>query len=345
MGYRLGVIGLAALSLFSCIKHEKAANEQMPIKVKTMVVAPQAGSSTSRYVGTIEPAHETPLSMQAAGRVVAIYAKNGERVQKGQKLVEVDNTQALSAFQGADANLRHAEDGYERAKQVHDKGVIADQKMVEIESQLTEARSLYASAKQRLEECTLIAPCDGLVNGLEITKGQTIIPGTKICSILDVTGFNVRFTVPESEINAFKSNRMTLNGEVECAAVDKKYPITITEKSVIANPITHTYDVLARIKGGADVLMTGMVAKVQISNGQMSEDSLKNNIVIPARCILLKPDGHTVWIVEQGSAVRRDVIVDGYQADGVRILSGLQPGDTLITDGYQKLYIGCRIEN
>lgn len=72
---------------------------------------------------------------------------------------------------------------------------------------------------------------------------------------------------------------------------------------------------------------------------------VKGDIVIPANCILLKPEGATVWVVEDGKAARRLVTVDGYQSDGVRIKQGLQEGDQLIIAGYQKLYNGCLVEN
>ena len=327
---------MAALCLSACNKHEKTQNDQTPLRVKTMVVAPQAGNAVSRYVGAIEPAKETPLSLQSAGRVVSVDAKNGQRVHKGQTILSIDNTQALNAVQSAEASLRHAQDGYDRVAQVHAKGVVSDQKMVEIESQLAQAKSLYAAAKERLKECTLVAPCDGVLNGLDVQKGQTIVPGVKLCSVLDVSGFSVRFTVPESEIR-----NLADCGEVECPAIHAVFPIAIKEKSVTANPVTHTYDVVARIQGGADVLMTGMVAKVQITNNQ--SPITNPDLVIPAPCVLLRQDGPTVWVIENGQAVRREITTGGYQADGVRVTSGLNAGDTLIVEGYQKLYKGCHV--
>ena len=337
MGYRLWVIGLVALVCWSCAKHENAAHEQAPLRVKTMVVAPQETNVTSRYVGAIEPVHATPLSMQATGRVVAVHVKNGDRVHQGQVLLELDNTQAMNALRGAEASLQHAEDGYNRAVKVHDKGVIADQKMVEIESQRAQAQSLYESAKRQVEECSLVAPSEGIVTDLEVEQGQSVMPGTPVCSILDVSGFAVRFTVPEKEINGLGKK-----GTVECAAVDRVLPIEVTETGVAANPVTHTYEVVARIQGGRDVLKSGMVAVVRIQS-YIVNDHIVTDIIIPALCVLLKPEGHTVWVVEQGTAVRRDIQIDGYMADGVRVLSGIQVGDTLIIDGYQKLYNGCAV--
>ena len=331
---RIYLLAVLALGLTACSHHERAQQEETALKVKTMIVAQQGTSPYSRYVGTIEPVRETPLSLQSAGRVVTINAKNGQRVRAGQIILEIDNTQAMNALNTAEASLRHAQDGYDRVKSVHEKGVVSDQKMVEIESQLAQAKSLYEAAKQQLNECTLKAPCDGLVDGLKVEKGQTIIPGTRLCAILDVSAFSVRFTVPEAEVK-----RLASGGVVECSAADTVLPITITEKNITANPLTHTYDVTARIKGGTDILMSGMVAVVKMQNSEAKEE----DIVIPAKCVLLKPEGPTVWVMEQGKAVRRMIKTGGYQADGVRVSEGLQAGDSLITEGYQKLYTGCNV--
>ena len=210
-----------------------------------MTVAPHTGGMVSRYVGTIEPAHSTPLSMQATGRVVSIAVKNGQRVTKGQTLLEIDNTQAMNTLRTAEASLRHAQDGHDRVAKVHDKGVVSDQKMVEIESQLAQAQSLYEAAKQQLKECTLTAPCDGVVDGLNMAVGQTVLPGTTLCSIVDIRAFSVRFTVPEAEIGKVKGERLNVKGEVEVNAVDATFPIEVKETGITANPLTHTYEVVA----------------------------------------------------------------------------------------------------
>ena len=335
---------IMAVCLASCGHRENSQREQAPLKVKTMVLASVTGGMTSRYVGAIEPLRETPLSLQSVGRVVSVSVKNGERVKKGQTLLAIDNTQARNALQTAEASLRHAQDGYDRVSKVHAKGVVSDQKMVEVESQLAQARSLYQAAKQQLEECTLTAPCDGIVDGLKMEIGQTVIAGTRVCSLLDVSAFNVRFTVPEAEINGIETGGNTIEGTVECAAVDTILPIVISEKGVTANPVTHTYEVVASIRGGAELLKTGMVGKVEIERADRTENNRPSSeIIIPASCVLLTPEGPTVWVIAQGEALRRSITLAGYQADGIRVASGLQAGDTLIVEGYQKLYKGCKV--
>ena len=316
---KLQILGLATLALVACSQTGNHQKESQPLRVNTMVIAEKSNNAVARYVGTVEPAQETPLSMQTAGRVVSISAKNGQRLRKGQTILQVDNTQALNALESAEATFHHAEDAYNRVSKVHGKGVVS-------------AKSIYAAAKEQLKECTLVSPCDGVLSGLEVAVGQSIIPGVKLCSVLDVSGFTVRFTVPETEVSGLAEK-----GEMECAAIHQTLPVSLTSKSVTANPLTHTYDAVARIEGGRDVLRTGMVGIVCVP--VLNSEA----IIIPARCVLLKPEGATVWLKQDDHAVRRAITVGGYGSNGVRVLTGLQAGDVVITDGYQKLYEGCKI--
>lgn len=333
------IIGLALLGLTACGKVEKKSVSTPPVRVRTMVVASEGSHPQSRYVGVVEALREIPLSMQSSGQVLSVYCQEGERVKKGQVLVRIDSTQAVNALQAAEATLREIEDGYARLKQVYSKGAVTDQKMVETESRLTQANALFAAAKKRLSECTLVAPCDGLIQGLNLEVGQVVVPGVRLFTILDTSAFQVRFTVPEAEIGKIGTSSGK-TGEMDCAAVNATYRVIVTEKSHKANALTHTYEVAARVQGATEGLMPGMVAKVK-----MQQKGTEPVIVIPAQCVLLKPEAMTVWVIEQGKAVRKNITVAGYQADGVQVESGLEPGDTLIVDGYQKLYQACAVES
>ena len=329
-----------ALALVGCNGHHGTKKEVPALGVRTQVVQPANAASVNRYVGTVESVHETPLSLQTAGRVLSVRCKNGDRVRRGQVLLRVDSTQAVNALRSAEAALRYAEDGFNRLKQVHGAGAVTDQKMVEAESQLAQARSLCDAARRQVKECDLTAPCDGVVSGLDIAVGQTVVPGLQLLTILDLTAFQVCFTVPEAEIGVIRAGQQ---GEMECAAVQRSYPVRVTDRGLTANRLAHTYDVTARIDGGQDLLRPGMVGKVRMANSPSGQTVEASEIVIPAQCVLLKPEGHSVWVKENGHAVRRPVTIGGYQANGVQILEGLQVGDSLIVEGYQKLYNDCRV--
>ena len=332
----LGCIALCVLTV-SCSKMERNTQETKPIPVEIQVVGQGEHAPSSYYVGTVEAIREVPLSMQSAGRVTEVRAKEGDRVRRGQVLLRIDTTQAVNALRSAEAAYRQAQDGYERAKQVYGKGAVTDQKMVEIESQLTQTRSLYELAKQHLDECTLLSPCDGVVNGMNIEVGQTLAPGLRIASVLDLSAYSIRFAVPENEIGAVALGQ---RGEMECSALDRRFTVEVTEKNMKANPLVHTYEVKARVLSRTDGLMPGMIAGVALGNATTADAG----IVIPAKCVLLQPTGATVWLAKQGRAQRREITVGGYKADGVEVTGGLTVGDTLIVSGYQKLYKDCRIQ-
>lgn len=326
---------IMAFGLYGCsspIKHKQA--EVPPIAVQTHVVGTQSVQSSVRYVGTIEARSETPLSMQTGGRVLAINCHDGERVSKGQVLLRVDSTQAVNALRSAEATLRQAQDGYERVKQVYSKGAVTDQQMVEIETRLNQAVAMCDAARQQVNECELIAPTSGLINGLDVQVGQTLLPGVRVLTLLDMSAFTVRFTVPEAEIGSIAIGQ---KGEVECLAANAVLPCRVTDKSLKANQLAHTYEVKA-VVDGRNNLRPGMVCKVRLS---IANDH--SPIVIPAQCVHLQRQSPSVWVARNGKAERVSICVGGYLANGILVTEGLQPGDTLITDGFQKLYQGCRI--
>lgn len=335
------VCGLIGAVVSACTSPTKHKTEVSPLSVRTMVIGSQEDLvAYTRYVGVIEAIQETPLGLQSTGRVTEILCQNGSAVRQGQPLLRIDNTQAVNALRSAEAALHHAEDGHQRAKQVFEKGVITPQQMVEIESKLQQAQALYDAAKRQVEECELKAPCNGVVSGLDIQIGQSIVPGAPLLKLLDLSAYTVRFTVPEGEIGSLSIGQ---KGSVECSAVETVLPCAIIDKGLQANQLAHTYEVKARITGGQQILRPGMVCKVKMKSQESRVKSQDEAIIIPAQCVLLKPEGPTVWVKEHGEAVRRAVTVGGYQAEGVLITSGLQAGDSLITEGYQKLYMGCKV--
>lgn len=331
----LGCIALCVCAS-SCSKIERTAQEVKPIAVEIQVVGQGEYTPSSHYVGTVEAIREVPLSMQSAGRVTEVRAKEGNRVQRGQVLLRIDSTQAVNALHSAEAAYRQAQDGYERAQQVYDKGAVTEQKMVEIESQLTQTRSLYELAKQRVRECTLLSPCDGVLSGMHVEVGQTLAPGMRIAYVLDLSGYSICFAVPENEIGTVAVGQ---RGEMECSALDRRFTVEVSEKNMKANPLAHTYEVKARVLGQTGGLMPGMIANVALEHNATADAS----IIIPARCVLLQPNGATVWLAKEGRAQRREITVGGYKAEGVEVTEGLTVGDTLIVSGYQKLYKDCRI--
>ncbi|MBR6017650.1 MAG: efflux RND transporter periplasmic adaptor subunit [Paludibacteraceae bacterium] len=318
----------AVLLLTACSKPVQQTTVAPPVEVRVMQVEQSLDRSSRSYAGRLEARAVTPLALQTTGRVTELLVREGDHVQRGQVLLRVDNTQAMHALDAARATLRQAQDAYNRVAVVHDSGVVSDMKWMEVETRLEQARSAAESAEQLVAQCELHAPSDGIIGSLRVEQGQSVLPSETLVELFDISEYYVRFGVPETEIASVRPGDQ---GQLYIAALNDRIPITVTERGMKANPLAHTYEVRARLSRREGVL-PGMIGDVTLSAQQVE------GLVVPAVCVRLLKDAPTVWVAHDSTAVRRAVRIGEYVHDGIVIDSGLQPGDRVIIEGFQKLY-------
>ena len=338
---------LCCLLLLSCgRKAAKQAQTVAPIPVQVQLVGEQTSVAQHTYVGTIEEERRVPLSVETGGQVLEVACRMGERVQKGEVLLCVDSASAIDAREAARATLRQAEDAYRRVTEVHGAGGVTEQQLIEVETKLAQARSMAAMAERRVENCVLRSPSDGVVGEVHVAEGQMLSPMTPAMTLYIVDRLYVTFSVPESEVAEITVGGM---GNMEVPAIDNaqsstlnaqspaSIPVRVVEKGMKANALSHAYPVRAEVlKKG--LLLPGMVGKVRMQ-GQQSE-----GVVIPAACVQVTTEGKSVWVVQEDStAVRRLIQIGQYVPNGVLVTDGLQTGDRVVTDGFQKLYKGAKV--
>lgn len=336
-GKRIALFGsiLLCLLLSSCGGRRKTERTVAPLPVRVLTVGGQTSVVTRTYVGAIEEERRVPLSIETAGRVVEIGCRVGKPVKKGDVLLRVDSAAAVDARDMARATLRQAEDGYRRVAEVHGAGGVTDQQLVEVETKLAQARGMASLAERRVTDCTLRSPCDAVVGDVSAVLGQTLAPTIPVLTLLVIEHLFVSFSVPEDEIAALRigdAGRL----DVPAAAVEGAR-IRITEKGMKANALSHTYSVRAEVLDKS-TLLPGMVSKVQLDAQQRA------GIIVPAACVQVSPEGHYVWVARSdGTADKQPIVVGDYLPDGALVTYGLQTGDQVITDGFQKLYKGCKV--
>ena len=138
------------------------------------------------------------------------------------------------------------------------------------------------------------------------------------------------FSVPESEISTVNVGD---EASVCVPALDNRIMNgKITDRSVSASRVSHSYQVKIAFPNPDKSLMPGMVCKVLLN------ESDSQGFVVPAKCVQTRPEGLSVWVVENGRAQHRIITSTAFVANGVLVASGLHPGDTVITAGMDKLY-------
>lgn len=322
--------------LIGCGEKSEPKREFNPvIPVKISVVDLLNDSNFRNYVGSVKSEMKLALSFPMGGTLTGIYVHNGQKVKKGDIIAKVDETTAKSLHDAALATLNQAEDGYTRLKQVHEEGGISEVRWVQMETDLEKARQTEISTRKHLEDCTIYALQDGVVSMDSHVIGEQLRPTETFCYILNMDKLIVEFSVPEKEIGLINVGD---KAEASLPSLnDVKKSIEILDKSLISNPFGHTYNVKARISLDAKELLPGMVAKVSVMQTAMK------GIVVPASCVQTTADGIALWTIENGKSYRRKIEVSEFVKNGVLVTYGLNYGDTIVTEGYQKLYNGAKV--
>ena len=308
------------------------------IAVEAVVVGDSESSTDRNYVGSIGSEREVSLSFAMGGRLTRVAVRNGEHVVAGQVLAEVDATRARSLHAASLATLRQAEDAYRRMEAVHKEGGISEVRWMEMVTDLEKARQAETSSRKQLEDCTLRAPYAGVVSCGDHHEGQEMKPGEAFCSVLDMERLRVNFSVPEQEI------ALIAVGDEAKATVsalgDRELRLRVADKGMTANPMGHTYAVHATVTGGERKgLLPDMVTKVHATLGD------GGGMAIPMECVQTMPEGTIVWVVKNGRAEQRRIVVGDFFSEDVYVESGLAPGDTVVAEGRQKLYSGAKVKS
>ena len=307
------------------------------ITVHGLIVSNGNNTGQRQYIGDIGSEVEVNLSFILGGTLTKVNVSNGQNVCKGQVLAECDATTASSLHNTALATLRQAEDAYNRMKNVHSEGGISDVRWIQMETDLEKARQAEVAARKRLEDCIITAPFDGVISCKNHHVGEEMKPLEVFARIIDMSRLRVGFSVPEHEIGLLPVG--TTATAIIPALDDRELTLRINDKSLIANPLGHTYKVFATIvSGNTKDLLPDMVAKTNLSLND------KVGIVIPSECVNVMPEGSVVWVVTNGKAYHRAITIGDFVRNGVIVESGLNDGDTVITLGQQKLYNGAKVK-
>ncbi len=333
------VLGLMAL-LVLCSCNERKSNEvKPPTRVKTMVVSPGMVDNAQTYVGIIEEREATAVSFTGMGVVKRVLVNEGQAVSRGQLIAEMDDTQARNLLAGAEAQMAQANDALERYKMLHDNGSLPEVQWVEIQSKVAQAKSQLEVARKNLADCRLTAPVGGIVGKKLIGAGETAMPSQAVVSILNISTVKVKVAVPEAEIGGIGANTPT---SIRVDAIDGSYQGGRIEKGVAADALTHTYDIRINVANDGRRLLPGMVASVRfISEGSQAIGSK----MIPVTAVQRQADGSLfVWKVDQQETAHRTTVTIG-QTEGnyVLVKDGLNMGDRIVTEGYQKLSEGTKV--
>ncbi len=337
----LKIIGLTFLTVIfiSCSKEEKATAEEKTINVKTQTITYNGNVSPIEYIGTVESDNQLDVSFLVMGSVEKMYVNEGQKVSKGQLLASINKTSLHHTHSLTEAGLKQAQDAFKRMSAMYESKSLPEIQFIDVKTKLEQAQASEAIARKNLEDGNIYAPQSGIIGKKYLEPGSSVMLGTPVYQIIDIRSVKVKTAIPEGEISNIKVG--TLCNVKISALDDQTFQGRVVEKVVVANPLSHTYDVKIQLDNSGGTILPGMVCRAYISNKTTNE----NEIIIPIKAVQVDTGGKRfVWIKGKENKVEYKAVELGKLIDnGVEIKSGLSSGEELIIEGYQNVSPGVTV--
>ncbi len=310
-------------------------------------------------LGAVTPLATVTVQPRIAGNIVRIDFSEGQMVKAGQLLVEIDDRPYKIAVQQADGQLLHDQAALEDAQldlkryttlnaqdsiakqQVDTQAALVKQDRGVVETD----QAALANAKLNVEYCHVTAPVSGKVGLRQVDVGNYVTSAltTGLVVITQIDPIDVEFTLPEDSVPQVAA-RMATGAQLPATALDRSGAQTLAQGmlSTLDNQIdssTGTVKAKARFANGA-----GALFPQQFVNIKLLVDTVRDALVVPSQAVRHGSQGDYVYTVDlDQNAKLTPVKVGPIDGERTSILSGVQLGDEVITDGGDRLHDGSAV--
>ncbi len=337
---RAALLALIPVIFSGCHDRRPVSAAPAPIRVVVRPVASDQGGPPFAYSGTIEESETFPQSFAVAGTVARVLVNEGDQVDRGTLLAEIDDATYRQTLEMARASLRQAEDAYTRLSRMYRNGHLAEVKYVEVATALERARASAAIAARNLADCRLRASSTGYVAKRSIHPGMVVMPHVDSITVVKIDRVFARVPVPENDLARLHPGDPAT---IRIGAVGaREFDGLIEEIGVVADPLAHSYTVRIAIANPDRVIKPGMVCTAAMKGLERNA-----GLVVPNPAVLVDETGrHYVYCLDgsgRQAHVRRVTLGELLQ-NGIRVTGGLKAGDSVVVSGQHKLTDGAAVQ-
>jgi len=317
-----------------------------PEAVTSIVTQREVWPATMAVIGTTEAVHGVTVSADLPGTVARINFDSGKPVREGEILVELDTRQERAQLASLEAQSELARVNFGRTQELVNAGVISRQEYDQATSQQKATEANVAEIRATIARKTIRAPFSGILGIRKVNLGQYLSAGTPIVSNQTLNPIYVNFGVPQQEATKVKIGR-SLRVTTEDIA-GKVFAGNVTAIDSEVDQTTRNIQIQATLANPDGKLRPGMFVQVELPLG-----ASRDVIALPASAINYAPYGDSVFVITdlkdpKGQTYRgvkqQFVKIQGARGDQVAVISGLNPGDEVVTSGVFKLRNGAAVQ-
>ncbi|MGC4022821.1 MAG: efflux RND transporter periplasmic adaptor subunit [Cyclobacteriaceae bacterium] len=312
--------------------------EAIKVKMKDVSVTEITPRSFDHYVqtqGNVVAIDNIQMSAKSAGIVTYVYTREGDYVNQGQVMAQIDNTIILRSIEELKANLELANTVYNRQKNLWDQKIGTEVQFLQAKTNKESLERRQATLNEQNEMTKIKAPISGTVDEVKIKVGENVAPGVPVFRIVNTNDLKAAAKISESYITTIqKGNKAT----VSFPDLDKNITANVSFVGRNIDGLTRSFPIEVKLPSAA-YLRPNMTAVMKIIF-----HTEPNALCVPVNVVQDINGKKIVYTAESDGnklvARKKVVEVDGVYGTLAQIKSGLKAGDKVITVGYQGLSDG-----
>jgi membrane fusion protein (multidrug efflux system) len=312
----------------------------MPVEAAAVRVGPS--QRQIQAVGSLRSNESVVVRPELTGRIAQINFSEGQKVKKGQLLVQLDATVPRAELVQMQASLALAKANYERAQELHKRNAGTERALDEARWKLRNDEAAVRLAEARLEKYALSAPFDGVIGLRKVSVGDFVRDGTDLVNLEQIDPLKVDFRVPEIFLASLKvAQRIAVTVD---ALPGREFAGEVYAIDPLVDAGGRSVVIRARIANPDDALRPGLFARVALIVEEKQEA-----VFVPEQSLVPINDQLFVFKVvdgpQGGKVVAFTKVKLGERRKGeAEVVEGLKPGDVVVTAGLLKIRDGMPVQ-
>jgi membrane fusion protein, multidrug efflux system len=292
--------------------------------------------------GNVNTKENILVQPEMPGNLVVLNVKAGQRVAKGQVLGRVDDSGMSQQLASIENQYNLAKTTFERQKNLWDQKIGSEIQFLQAQAQMVGLQKSVLQMKAQLSKTLIKAPFTGVVDEVFAERGQVVAPSIQgLMRIVNLSNMYVSTAVPETYIGKLKVGSVV---NVRLESLGKTYLGHVRQVGNNINPANRSFGIEVSVPNPENLLRPNQVAKLQII-----DYTNKNAIVVPTNVV--QEDGEKnkyVYIVTNSNGktgtAKKVLVKTGQSSDNVtEIINGLAPDDVIITEGFNTISDGMKL--
>ncbi|MBN1850961.1 MAG: efflux RND transporter periplasmic adaptor subunit [Deltaproteobacteria bacterium] len=325
-------ISLFVFVLFSGCTAEDPETTDEIVFAPVHVVAVQNQKKDEQYnlIGTIEINREMKVGFKLAGKVTQLTFEQGQWIEKGTLLAQLDTTELLAQKEKVLENRSKTKRDLERMEKLFKQKIVPESSLQDAQSAYNLSGAELKIIEDALKNSTIMAPFSGKIIQKFAEEGEVVGAGIPIALLAEMDPILVKAAIPDYLIPKIHV------GDDAVIKVDwepgRRFPGTIRRIEPLADPITRTIRVEILVANPRETLKPGLMAQVEITH-----HANEASIYLSLDAVMGLGKAPFVFVVQDLNAVKREIETGKILQDEVEIIKGLSPGDTVVVSGQEYL--------